>query len=129
MHCCSSRLAQTPPPLQAPRQALYNLSMIHPLSIALAAALLTPLPALADLALAKSKNCMACHAMDKKVVGPAFTHIAQKYQGSAEVAPVLAQRIREGSRGIWGPVPMPANNQVSPEQALTLATWVLQQKP
>lgn len=103
--------------------------MNHPISIALAAALLAPVSAWADLALAQSKNCMACHTISKKVVGPAFTQIAEKYQGDAQAAARLAQHIRQGSRGVWGPVPMPANPKVTPEQALTLATWVLQHKP
>ena len=99
------------------------------LALASTAALLGPAPAWADLALAKSKNCMACHAVGKKIVGPAFNDIAHKYQGNAQAAATLAQHIRQGSRGVWGPVPMPANNHVTPEQALTLAQWVLSHKP
>lgn len=79
----------------------------------------------ADEALAKAKNCMACHAMDKKLVGPAYKDVAAKYASDKDAATKLAKKIREGGTGAWGQVPMPANPQVSEADALTLAKWVL----
>lgn len=83
-------------------------------------------PALADLALATSKNCMACHAVDKKLVGPSFKDVAAKYDAGA--ADKLAAKVIKGGAGVWGPVPMPANPQVSPDEAKKLVTWILGQK-
>ncbi len=85
-------------------------------------------PAIADEALAKSKNCMACHAVDKKLVGPSYKDIAAKYAGQAGAADKLAEKIMKGSSGVWGPVPMPANAQVNAADAKKLATWVLSLK-
>ena len=83
-------------------------------------------PALADLQLAQSKNCMACHAVDKKVIGPAFKDVAAKYKDTKGAADMLATKIIKGGSGVWGPVPMPANTQVSEADAKKLAAWVLQ---
>jgi cytochrome c len=76
--------------------------------------------------LAKSKNCLACHAVDKKLVGPAFKDVAARYT-QKDVAQ-LAATIRKGGAGKWGPIPMPANPQVSEAEATALATWALKQK-
>ena len=76
--------------------------------------------------LAKSKNCLACHAVDKKLVGPAFKDVAARYT-QKDVAQ-LAVSIRKGGAGKWGPIPMPANPQVSEAEATALAAWVLKQK-
>lgn len=95
---------------------------------ALLAATSLTAPALADLALATSKNCMACHAVDKKLVGPAYKEIAQKYAGNKAAADMLAAKIIKGGSGVWGPVPMPANTQVSEAEAKKLAAWVLAAK-
>ncbi len=94
----------------------------------LALALSASVPALADQALATSKNCMACHAVDKKLVGPAFKDVAAKYAGQAGAADKLAAKIIKGGSGVWGPVPMPANAQVNEAEAKKLATWVLSLK-
>jgi cytochrome c len=75
--------------------------------------------------LAKAKNCMACHAQDKKLVGPAYKDVAAKYASDKDAAAKLAKKIREGGTGVWGQVPMPANPQVSDAEAQTLAKWVL----
>lgn len=76
----------------------------------------------ADEALAKAKNCMSCHAIDKKLVGPSYKDVAAKYK-AADV-PKLADKIKKGGSGVWGAVPMPPNN-VTPEEATKLAKWVL----
>lgn len=85
-------------------------------------------PALADQALATSKNCMACHAVDKKLVGPAFKDVAKKYAGDKTAAEKLAAKVVKGGSGVWGPVPMPANPQVNEAEAKKLVTWILAQK-
>jgi cytochrome c len=78
-------------------------------------------------ALAKAKNCMACHAIDKKLVGPAYKDVAAKYKGDAKAPAVLAAKIKAGGKGVWGEIPMPPNN-VTEAEAKELATWVLSQK-
>jgi cytochrome c len=85
-------------------------------------------PAMADQALATAKNCMACHAIDKKVVGPAYKDVAAKYANDKTAVDKLAVKIVKGGAGVWGPVPMPANTQVSEAEAKKLAAWVLSQK-
>lgn len=85
-------------------------------------------PALADQALATKSNCMACHAIDKKLVGPAFKEVAKKYAGNKDAVAVLAAKVRKGGSGVWGAIPMPANAQVSEADAKTLVTWILSQK-
>ena len=64
-------------------------------------------PALADLALATAKNCMACHAVDKKLVGPSYKEVAAKYAGQKDAVDKLAGKIMKGGSGVWGPVPCP----------------------
>lgn len=83
--------------------------------------------AMADEALAKAKNCMSCHAIDKKLVGPAYKDVAAKYKGDAGAVDKLAAKIKAGGKGVWGEIPMPPNN-VTPDEAKKLATWVLAQK-
>jgi cytochrome c len=84
--------------------------------------------AIADQALATSKNCMACHALDKKLVGPAYKDVAAKYAGQKDAVDKLAVKIMKGGSGVWGPVPMPANTQVNEAEAKKLAAWVLSLK-
>ena len=88
---------------------------------------ITAITAYADEALLKKNNCMACHAVDKKVVGPAYKDVAAKYKGQA-MTDKLAAKIRAGGSGVWGPVPMPANTQVSEADAKKMATWILNVK-
>jgi cytochrome c len=85
-------------------------------------------PVLADQALATAKNCMACHAVDKKLVGPSYKDVAAKYGGQKDAVDKLAVKIQKGGAGVWGPVPMPANTQVNEADAKKLAAWVLTQK-
>jgi cytochrome c len=84
-------------------------------------------PAMADLALATSKNCMSCHAVERKVLGPSFKDVAAKYKDNKAAVDLLATKIMKGGSGVWGPVPMPANNQVNEADAKKLAAWVLAQ--
>jgi cytochrome c551/c552 len=72
--------------------------------------------------------CSGCHALDKRVVGPSFKEISAKYSGDAAAAARLAARMRAGSSGAWGAVPMPPNPGLGEADAATLAGWILQQK-
>jgi len=83
------------------------------------------LPALAHLELAQKNACMACHAVDKKVVGPAFQDVAKKYAGQKDALALVSESIRKGGSGKWGPVPMPAQPALSEADLKALATWVL----
>lgn len=85
-------------------------------------------PAFASADLAKKKNCMACHAVEQKVIGPSYKDVAAKYAGDATAVAKLAEKIQKGGAGVWGQIPMPANPQVSAAEAKTLAAWVLSQK-
>jgi cytochrome c len=78
-------------------------------------------------ALAKSKNCLSCHAIDKKVVGPAYKDVAAKYKGDKSAAAKLAAKVKAGGKGVWGEMPMPPNN-VTDDEANRLVAWVLSQK-
>ncbi len=102
----------------------HALFLIPTLLVGLAAAT----PALADMQLATSKNCMACHAAAIKLVGPSFKDIAAKYAGQKEAVDKLSAKVIKGGSGVWGPVPMPANAQVSSDEAKKLVTWILTQK-
>jgi cytochrome c len=84
--------------------------------------------AFASSDLAKAKNCMACHSVENKVVGPAYKEVAKKYAGDKAAEAKLAQKIIKGGSGVWGAIPMPANPQVSEAEAKTLAKWVLSLK-
>lgn len=92
---------------------------------ALLAGLAAALPAHANLALAQKNACMACHAVDKKLVGPSYADVAKKYAGQADAPAKLAASIKAGGSGKWGPVPMPAQAALSEADAKTLAAWVL----
>ena len=96
--------------------------------IAIAVAVTAAAPAFADQALATAKNCMACHAVDKKLVGPAYKEVAAKYAADKSAADKLAVKILKGGSGVWGAVPMPANAQVNEAEAKKLVDWVLSLK-
>ena len=95
---------------------------------AVALGVLTVGPAFASQELATAKNCMACHAVDRKLVGPSYQEIAEKRGAEENAVAVLAEKIQKGGAGVYGPVPMPPNPQVSAEEAVTLAEWVLSLK-
>lgn len=92
---------------------------------AVAAVLAAPMLAQANLALAQKNACMACHAVDKKLVGPAYQDVAKKYAGQKDAQAKVEESIRKGGSGKWGPVPMPAQAQLSDADVKTLAAWVL----
>jgi len=82
----------------------------------------------ANADLAKAKNCMACHSVDNKVVGPAFKDVAKKYASDKTAEAKLVQKVLKGGSGVWGAVAMPPNAQVSDAEAKTLVKWVLSLK-
>ena len=84
--------------------------------------------AMANADLAKAKNCMACHAVANKLVGPAYKDVAAKYAGQKDAEAKLVAKVIKGGAGVWGAIPMPANPQVSEADAKTLVKWILAQK-
>lgn len=94
-------------------------------SLLLAAAMLAG-QAHASAELAQKNNCLACHSVDKKVVGPAFKDVAAKYKGQ-NVQAKLEEKVKKGGSGSFGPVPMPPNPQVSDADLKTLVKWILSQ--
>ncbi|AXL52925.1 cytochrome C [Paraburkholderia caffeinilytica] len=79
----------------------------------------------AALTLAQQQNCMSCHSVTRPFMGPALHDVAAKYAGREDAATYLKHKILDGSTGVWGAVPMPANTQLTPDQAATLASWVM----
>jgi len=79
----------------------------------------------ANADLAKKNNCLACHAVDKKIVGPAYQDVAKKYAGQADAEATVMKNIKTGGSGKWGPIPMPPQAQLSDADAKALAAWVL----
>ena len=98
-------------------------------ALALAGALAISGPAQAEstpgLMLAQQQNCMSCHSVNRPFMGPALHDVAAKYASRTDAATYLAHKIIDGSTGVWGQVPMPANTQLTPDQAATLAGWIL----
>jgi len=74
-----------------------------------------------------ANGCTACHAAEKRVIGPGFREISAKYRGEGQAAAYLARKVKEGGAGAWGPVPMPPHPQISDNDLARIATWVLQQ--
>ncbi|HOY70495.1 MAG TPA: c-type cytochrome [Methylotenera sp.] len=81
----------------------------------------------ADQALAQKSGCLACHSIDKKVLGPSYKDVAAKYKGDKAAEAKLVEKVKKGGSGTWGPMPMPANTQVKDEDIKTLVKWVLAQ--
>ena len=96
--------------------------------LAVSVALALPPLALASEELAKKNNCLACHTVDKKILGPAYLEIAAKYENTPENVTMLVDKVRNGGTGNWGQIPMPPNPMVSEEDAKTLVEWVLSLK-
>lgn len=85
-------------------------------------------PAQANADLAKARNCTACHAMERKLIGPSYKDIAGRYAADKGAVDKLTKKVREGGVGAWGQIAMPANPQVSPEEAAVLVRWILSVK-
>jgi len=96
-----------------------------PASLLIALTAVAAAPAFAQADLAQKKNCMACHAIDKKLVGPSYKDVAAKYAGQKDAVDKLAQKVVKGGSGAWGAVPMPANPQVTEAEAKQLVGWIL----
>jgi cytochrome c len=98
--------------------------------MAILAALLAvaPAAALADEALASKNGCLACHAVDKKVVGPSYKEVAAKYRNDKGAEAKLVDKVKKGGMGVWGQVPMPPNAQVSDADVKALVKWILSLK-
>lgn len=86
------------------------------------------MPAFASLELAQKNACTACHAVDKKLVGPSYKDVAAKYKGNAKAEAMLVEKVKKGGVGNWGQIPMPANANLKDEDAKTLIKWVLATK-
>lgn len=95
---------------------------------AAAGCLAAALPAAASEELAKKHACFACHAVDKKLVGPSYKDVAAKYRGDAGAEGRLADKVKKGSQGTWGQVPMPPNASVPDGDVRALVRWILSQK-
>ena len=95
------------------------------LGMVVAAGVLAAPVAQADEALLKKHNCVACHQIDKKVVGPAYKDVAKKYKGQKDIAVKLAEKVKKGGQGVWGPVPMPPNAQVPDADIKKMVDYIL----
>ena len=94
----------------------------------MALALAAALSAYAQEELAKKHNCFACHAVDKKLVGPAYKDVAAKYRNDPQASAKLFEKVKKGGQGVWGQVPMPPNTQVPDADIKSLVKWILSQK-
>ncbi len=99
---------------------------LHKLLMLAGAALLLAPSAYASEAIAQKSGCLACHTRDKKIVGPAYKDVAAKYRGQ-DVAAKLAEKVRKGGVGVWGPIPMPPNTpeKINDADLRTVVEWVL----
>ncbi|OVZ60615.1 cytochrome C [Pigmentiphaga sp. NML080357] len=79
--------------------------------------------------LAKQHNCLACHAAATKLVGPSYQDVAAKYRDDPKAPEYLATKIKQGSSGVWGPVPMPPNAGLNDAEVKTLVDWILAGAP
>jgi cytochrome c len=92
------------------------------------AGLAVSVPAHADLAMAKKYNCLACHTVDRRMVGPAYKDVAKKYRGQKGAEAKLVEKVKKGGAGVWGPTPMPPNVAVPDGDVKALVKWILSLK-
>ena len=95
---------------------------------ALVAAMAAPAFAADETALAQKSGCLACHSVDRKIVGPAYKDVAAKYRGDKTAEAKLIEKVEKGGSGVWGQTPMPPNTQVKPEDVKKLVDWILSLK-
>ncbi len=77
-------------------------------------------------ALAQKGGCLACHGVDKKILGPAFKDVAAKYKGQKDIEDTLIKKVKAGGSGVWGPMPMPSNaGKLSDDEFKTVVSWIL----
>lgn len=93
--------------------------------VMIAAAALVATPVFANKDIAQKNGCLACHAPGKKIVGPAYQEVANKYAGQKDAEAMLVKSIKAGGSGKWGPVPMPPQAALNEADAKVLAAWVL----
>ena len=94
-------------------------------SLLISAGLLAAAPVQANQELAKKSNCLACHSVDKKMVGPSFIDISKKYAGDKTAVKTLSAKVKAGTKGVWGQIPMPPNPNVKDADIETLVKWIL----
>ena len=89
-----------------------------------------PAPTTANaIAIARSNACMGCHAVDRKLVGPSFQQVAQKYKGDAQASAKLAKKVKDGGAGVWGSIPMPSHPAMNDGDVKAVVAWVLAGAP
>jgi cytochrome c len=101
---------------------------LRSVGVALAAVFLAISPAFASPELARSKNCVACHHLERKMIGPAYKAVAERYAKDDAALKVLSEKVVKGGGGSWGQMPMPPQPTVSAEEAETLVKWILSQQ-
>ncbi len=94
-------------------------------TVLIAAGVMVSAPAMANLDLAKKSNCMSCHTVDKKLVGPSYQDIAKKYAGQKDAVKSLSAKVKMGGKGVWGEIPMPPNPAVKDADIEILVKWIL----
>jgi cytochrome c len=98
------------------------------LALGLAVSIAASFPVGASEELAKKHNCFACHTVDKKLVGPSYKEVAAKYRSDKAADAKLFEKVKKGSQGVWGQVPMPPNTTVPDADVKALVQWILSQK-
>ncbi len=91
----------------------------------IAAGVMVSAPAMANMDLAKKSNCMSCHTVDKKLVGPSYQEVAKKYAGQKDAVKNLSGKVKVGGKGVWGEIPMPPNPAVKDADIEILVKWIL----
>ncbi|MGB2832560.1 MAG: c-type cytochrome [Methylotenera sp.] len=95
-------------------------------TVAVAGSLMMAGQASANQALAQKSGCLACHSVDKKVLGPSYKDVAAKYKGDKTAEAKMIEKVKKGGSGTWGPMPMPANSpQVKDEDIKSIVQWIL----
>ena len=100
-------------------------ALVSGLALTAVSVLIASAPAQASEELLKKNACTACHANDKKLVGPAYKEVAAKYKGQKDAAAMLAAKVKKGGQGVWGPIPMPPNASVSDADIATMVKYIL----
>jgi cytochrome c len=114
--------------LAAALAALLPSAAILAMATSLPAVSFLPSPALASPELARSKNCVACHHVERKMIGPSYKAVAERYAKDEAALPKLSEKVIKGGAGNWGPTPMPAQANVTPTEAEALIKWILSQQ-
>lgn len=107
---------------------IWKLIACVPLALAGGLVQASPDPAAVQQILTKNA-CLACHSVENKMIGPAYRDVAEKYADDADAAETISAHIKEGSSGIWGPIPMPPNPGISDDDLAKVVEWVLAGAP